>query len=186
MSTAPPDIFSQLAAHDTSLQQHDQTVAQSGDVFDQLAKGEGKIPAPPPPVPQTGGAGMNAALNNPAIKDLEQGNVAAPGAAGMIEGGRAAASGGAAALNSALKYLGFGAKAAEAAPAVNKVASGIVDQYGQPFMKLVQSVEPEVQPMMHKILTNPKVQDAIRFAGKEILKGVGLGAGYEVLHKLVD
>jgi hypothetical protein len=45
MTTAAPDIFSQLAQHDTDKIAHDQSIAQSQDIFDQIAANNGQAPA---------------------------------------------------------------------------------------------------------------------------------------------
>jgi hypothetical protein len=115
-------------------------------------------------------------------------NDAALGTQAGVLAGQGAAAGaealGAKALNSALSYLGLGAKTAKTAQAAGEVATGLVDQHGNPIMRAVQAAEPEVRPMLQKLLAHPAVQAGLKEAGKDLLKSAGFGAGYEVLHHL--
>ena len=117
-----------------------------------------------------------AAVNTAALKT----QAATLAGQGISTGVEAAMPAGTRALTSALSYLGLGAKAAQAS---GQVATGLLDAAGNPIMR---AVEPEVRPVLQKLLTHPAVQKGLQTAGKEIFKGLGITAGYEIFKHLID
>jgi hypothetical protein len=99
---------------------------------------------------------------------------------GVSAGVEAAMPAGTRALTSALSYLGLGEKAAQTG---GQVATGLLDPAGNPIMR---AVEPEVRPVLQKLLAHPAVQKGLQTAGKEIFKGLGITAGYEIFKHLID
>lgn len=154
---------------------------------------EGQQPPAPTPTPEQTlsrtNANMAAAMSGqPQSTPEDQANFDQGKKAGTIQGGvdiAAGAVGGVSlgALDTALKYLGFGAKAAKAA---EPVATGLLDQYGSPILR---AVEPEIRPVIEKLLSHEAVQKGLQEAGKEILKGslygIGGAGAYKVLHHLL-
>lgn len=130
-------------------------------------------------------ANMAAAMSGqPQSTPEDQANFDEGRKSGTIQGGvdiGLGALGGAALgpLDNALKYLGFGAKAAKAA---EPVATGLLDQYGSPIFR---ALEPEVRPIVQKLLSHEAVQKGLKIAGQELLKGALYTGGGTALYKAV-
>lgn len=150
---------------------------------------EGQQPPAPAQTPEQTLSRMNANMTaamsgQPQSTPEDQSNFEQGKQAGTIQGGAdigLGALGGAAIgpLDTALKYLGFGAKAAKAA---EPVATGLLDQYGSPIFR---ALEPEVKPIVQKLLSHEAVQKGLKIAGQELLKGALYTGGGTALYKAV-
>jgi len=138
--------------------------------------------------PQSGGAGMNAALDNPAIKDLEQGNREASTTAGELEGAKGLVQGGVGLAKAGVKAL-----TEPTIGAAKSVGTGLVDAAGNEIKRevategpslLKQGVDKVTEAVKDVLPKGATPEQAIKVARLVYHLGLGAGSATFIWHEL--